>query len=89
VVHGHLTDKFSFLLDAILGLINNQQNKIIKVFSVVAVVFMPPTLVASVYGMNFEHMPELAWGWGYPASLVLMALSAVAPYLYFKHRGWL
>ena len=86
---GHLTQKAGFLLDATLGLINNQQNKIIKIFSVVAVVFMPPTLVASVYGMNFEHMPELARWWGYPASLALMALSAAAPYLYFKRRGWL
>jgi magnesium transporter len=86
---GHLTQKAGFLLDATLGLINNQQNKIIKIFSVVAVVFMPPTLVASVYGMNFARMPELAQAWGYPASLALMALAAVAPYLYFKRRGWL
>lgn len=86
---GHLTQKASFLLDATLGLINNQQNRIIKIFSVVAVVFMPPTLVASIYGMNFAHMPELAEPWGYPASLGLMVLSAIAPYLYFKHRGWL
>jgi magnesium transporter len=85
----HLTQKAGFLLDATLGLINNQQNKIIKIFSVVAVVFMPPTLVASIYGMNFAHMPELAQAWGYPASLALMALAAVAPYLYFKRRGWL
>jgi magnesium transporter len=85
----HLTQKAGFLLDATLGLINNQQNKIIKIFSVVAVVFMPPTLVASIYGMNFAHMPELARAWGYPASLALMALAAVAPYLYFKRRGWL
>jgi magnesium transporter len=86
---GHLTQKAAFLLDATLGLINNQQNKIIKLFSVVAVVFMPPTLVASIYGMNFDHMPELAQQWGYPASLMLMVLSAIAPYLFFKHKGWL
>ena len=86
---GHLTQKVAFLLDATLGLINNQQNKIIKIFSVVAVVFMPPTLVASIYGMNFAHMPELAQRWGYPASLALMVVAAIAPYLYFKHRGWL
>jgi magnesium transporter len=86
---GHLTQKASFLLDATLGLISNQQNRIIKSFSGVAVVFMPPTLVASIYGMNFEHMPELAQRWGYPASLALMMLSAIAPYLYFKRRGWL
>jgi magnesium transporter len=86
---GHLTQKVAFLLDATLGLINNQQNKIIKIFSVVAVVFMPPTLVASIYGMNFAHMPELAQRWGYPASLALMVAAAIAPYLYFKRRGWL
>lgn len=86
---GHLSQKAAFLLDATLGLINNQQNKIIKIFSVVAVVFMPPTLIASIYGMNFKHMPELAQAWAYPASLVLMVLSAIAPYLYFKRRGWL
>ncbi len=86
---GHLTQKVAFLLDATLGLINNQQNRIIKIFSVVAVVFMPPTLVASIYGMNFAHMPELAQRWGYPASLALMVLAAIAPYLYFKRRGWL
>jgi magnesium transporter len=86
---GHLTQKTSFLLDATLGLINNQQNKIIKIFSVVAVVFMPPTLVASIYGMNFAYMPELAQVWGYPVSLALMVLSAATPYLYFKRRGWL
>jgi magnesium transporter len=86
---GHLSQKASFLLDATLGLISNQQNRIIKIFSVVAVVFMPPTLVASIYGMNFEHMPELAQRWGYPVSLALMMLSAITPYLYFKRRGWL
>jgi magnesium transporter len=86
---GHLTQKVAFLLDATLGLISNQQNKIIKIFSVVAVVFLPPTLVASIYGMNFDHMPELDWLVGYPFALVLMVASAVAPYLYFKHKGWL
>ena len=85
----HLTQKVSFLLDATLGLISNQQNKIIKIFSVVAVVFMPPTLVASIYGMNFEHMPELDWLVGYPFALVLMVFSAIAPYLFFKRKGWL
>src|SRR5690349_25059905 len=66
-----------------------QQNGIIKIFSVIAVVLMPPTLVASIYGMNFEHMPELKWLLGYPWALLLMLLSAVCPYLFFRWRGWL
>lgn len=84
-----LSSKLNFLLDATLGLINLQQNQIIKIFSVAAVVFLPPTLVASIYGMNFEHMPELKWAEGYPFALVLMVISAILPYLYFKRRGWL
>jgi magnesium transporter len=84
-----LSHKINFLLDATLGLINIEQNAIIKIFSVVAVVFLPPTLIASIYGMNFEIMPELAWPWGYPFALVLMLMSAVFPYLYFKRQGWL
>lgn len=79
----------SFLLDAALGLINIEQNGIIKFFSVVAVVFLPPTLVASIYGMNFDHMPELHWLFGYPFAVGLMILSAVLPILWFKQRGWL
>jgi magnesium transporter len=70
-------------------MINIQQNDIIKIFSIAAVVFLPPTLVASVYGMNFEFMPELKWLMGYPFALVLMVLSAVLPYLFFKRKGWL
>ncbi len=66
-----------------------EQNQIIKIFSVAAVVFLPPTLVASIYGMNFEIMPELKWQFGYPLALGLMILSAIMPYLYFKRRGWL
>jgi magnesium transporter len=85
----YLAAKISFLLDATLGLINIQQNAIIKIFSVVAVVFMPPTLVASIYGMNFHHMPELDWPFGYPMALGIMLASAVLPYLYFKFRNWL
>jgi magnesium transporter len=77
-----------FLLDAALGLINIEQNGIIKFFSVAAVVLMPPTLVASIYGMNFHHMPELAWPVGYPMALSLMFLSAALPFLWFKRRGW-
>lgn len=78
----------SFLLDAALGLINIEQNGIIKIFSVMAVIFMPPTLVASIYGMNFHHMPELDWPFGYPMALCLMVASAIVPVLWFKRRGW-
>lgn len=84
-----LSAKINFLLDATLGLINLEQNAIIKIFSVAAVVFLPPTLVASIYGMNFDFMPELSWQIGYPLALVLMVLSAVLPYLFFKRKGWL
>lgn len=84
-----LSQKITFLLDATLGMINIEQNNIIKIFSVAAVVFLPPTLIASIYGMNFEHMPELKWGLGYPLAIGLMILSAILPYLYFKRRGWL
>ena len=84
-----LSGKINFLLDATLGMINIEQNAIIKIFSVVAVVFLPPTLIASIYGMNFELMPELDWRFGYPLALALMVGSAVAPYLFFKRRGWL
>ncbi|NBB98088.1 MAG: magnesium transporter [Alphaproteobacteria bacterium] len=86
---GFLAGKITFLLDATLGLINIEQSNIIKIFSVVAFVMLPPTLIASVYGMNFDYMPELGWRFGYPAALGLMVLSAVLPYLYFKRRGWL
>jgi magnesium transporter len=81
--------KINFLLDAVLGLINIEQAGIIKIFSVAAVVFLPPTLVASIYGMNFEFMPELKWVYGYPFALGIMVLSAVLPWLYFKRKGWL
>ena len=84
-----LNSKINFLLDATLGLINLEQNQIIKIFSVAAVVFLPPTLVASVYGMNFDAMPELHLPFGYPLALVLMVISAVLPYLFFKRKGWL
>jgi magnesium transporter len=84
-----LSGKIIFLLDATLGMIQIQQNDIIKIFSVAAVVFLPPTLIASIYGMNFHVMPELDWLFGYPFALGLMVLCAVLPYLYFKHRGWL
>lgn len=84
-----LDSKANFLLDATLGLINLEQNQIIKIFSVAAVVFLPPTLVASIYGMNFAVMPELDWAAGYPWALGLMLVSAIIPYLYFNYRGWL
>jgi magnesium transporter len=84
-----LSAKVSFLLDATLGLINLEQNQIIKIFSIAAVVLLPPTLVASIYGMNFDFMPELQWLFGYPFAICLMIVSAVLPYLYFKRQGWL
>jgi magnesium transporter len=84
-----LNNKVQFLLDATLGLINLEQNQIIKIFSVAAVVFLPPTLVASIYGMNFKLMPELDFQLGYPMALGLMVLSAILPYLFFKRKGWL
>ena len=83
------TQKINFLLDATLGMINIEQNAIIKIVSVAAVVFLPPTLVASVYGMNFELMPELKWPLGYPFALVLMIVSAVLPFWFFRRKGWL
>jgi magnesium transporter len=84
-----LGSKIQFLLDAVLGLINLEQNNIIKIFSVAAVMFLPPTLVASIYGMNFHHMPELDKPWGYPVALLAMVVSAVLPYIYFRRKGWL
>jgi magnesium transporter len=84
-----LTNKVQFLLDATLGLVSIEQNNIIKLFSVVSVVFMPPTLVASIYGMNFKYMPELEWRFGYPMALCLMVAAAIAPYIYFRWKRWL
>ncbi|HEU0223611.1 MAG TPA: magnesium transporter CorA family protein [Paracoccaceae bacterium] len=84
-----LSQKTTFLLEATLGMIGIEQNAIIKIFSVAAVAFLPPTLIASVYGMNFKHMPELGWPFGYPVAISLMILSAVLPLLYFRRRGWL
>lgn len=84
-----LFDKINFLMDATVGFININQNKIIKIFSVASVAFLPPTLIASIYGMNFEFLPELKMTWGYPVSLLLMLASAVTPFLYFRKRGWL
>ena len=84
-----LSQKITFLLDATLGMISIEQNGIIKIVSVAAVVFLPPTLVASIYGMNFQVMPELEWLLGYPFALFLMLISAVLPFWFFKNRGWL
>jgi magnesium transporter len=85
----YLSAKISFLLDAMLGVVSLEQNNIIKIFSVAAVVFMPPTLVASVYGMNFRHMPELEFDYGYPVAIVGMVLAAVLPYFFFRWMKWL
>ncbi|MEA2992411.1 MAG: magnesium transporter [Alphaproteobacteria bacterium] len=85
----YLSSKITFLLDAMLGVVQIEQNDIIKLFSVVAVVLMPPTLIASIYGMNFTHMPELEWVYGYPFALVLMVLAAALPYVFFKWKKWL
>lgn len=84
-----INTKIDLLLNATLGLINIEQNAIIKIFSVVAVVFLPPTLIASIYGMNFEIMPELSWHFGYPLAICLMIFSAITPMAYFKRKGWL
>jgi len=84
-----LFDKINFLMDSTQGFINIEQNQIIKIFSIAAVVFLPPTVIASIYGMNFEYMPELTWIGGYPWALGLMLASGFAPYFYFKRKGWL
>ena len=84
-----LFDKINFLMDATVGFININQNKIIKIFSVASVALLPPTLIASIYGMNFQFMPELNLEWGYPYALVLMLASAIVPMWYFRKRGWL
>ena len=85
----HLANKVQFLLDAVLGLINTKQNDIFTVLTVVSVVGIPPTLVASIYGMNFRNMPELTWAYGYQWGLLLIVLSTILPILWFKWRGWL
>lgn len=89
---GHTTflfDKINFLMNAVIGFININQNKIVRLFSVASVALLPPTLIASIYGMNFQFMPELNWAWGYPYALVLMALSVGIPFLVFWRKGWL
>jgi len=84
-----LFDKINFLMDTIVGFININQNKVIKIFSVVGVAMLPPTLIASIYGMNFRFMPELDWAAGYPLALALMVASVAAPFIFFRRKGWL
>ncbi len=84
-----ISGNITFLLDASLGLISVEQNAIIKIFSIASVVFLPPTLVASLYGMNFVHMPELQWTFGYPLALLAMVVSAIIPFYFFRWKGWL
>jgi len=84
-----LSTKINFLLDATLGLVNIEQNNIIKIFSIAAVILLPPTLVASIYGMNFHQMPELSWRFGYPLAIILMIIAGWLPYKYFKIKKWL
>ena len=84
----HLTDKIQFLLDAALGFINTEQNDLFKVLTIASVVGIPPTFVASMYGMNFHNMPELSWAWGYQWGLFLIVLSTVLPIVWFKIKGW-
>jgi magnesium transporter len=84
-----LFDKINFLMNATVGFININQNKIIKIFSVASVALLPPTLIASIYGMNFKAMPEIDWAYGYPFALALMVASVTAPFIYFRRKGWL
>jgi magnesium transporter len=84
-----LFDKINFLMDATVGFINLNQSKIIKIFSVVSVALMPPTLLASIWGMNYKHMPELDAIWGYPMAIVAMVISAIIPLGYFHSKGWM
>ena len=84
-----LAEQTTFLLDASLGLISIEQNAAMKLFSWAALVFLPPTLIAGIYGMNFEHMPELKWLYGYPMALTLMLIAGIGPWIYLKRRGWL
>ena len=85
----YLSNKITFVLDAMLGVVNLEQNNIIKLFSVMAVVLMPPTLIASIYGMNFKVMPELEWEYGYPLAVLMMLFAAILPYFIFKWKKWL
>lgn len=84
-----LASKITFLLNAVLGLVANEQSNIIKIFAVLSVVLMPPTLIGTVYGMNFKHMPEIEWSFGYPLAMLMMLLSGIGPYWWFRRKGWL
>lgn len=84
-----LFDKINFLMDSTQGFINIEQNQIIKIFSIAAMVFLPPTVVASAYGMNFEYIPQSDWDYGFAVAILLMILSAALPYLFFRRKGWL
>jgi magnesium transporter len=83
-----LTDKIQFLLDATLGFINNEQTPLFKVLTIWSVAGIPPTLVASIWGMNFQSMPELSMSWGYPVALAVIVISAAIPLILFKSKGW-
>jgi magnesium transporter len=85
----YLSSKITFLLDAMLGVVQIEQNNIIKIFSIASVAMMPPTLIASIYGMNFKAMPELGWQLGYPFAILLMVIAAIVPFLYFRWKKWL
>ncbi len=82
-------ERLDYLQNTFLGLLNIEQNKVIKIFTVMSVIFLPPTLIASIYGMNFQNMPELSWKYGYPFAIFMMILSAIVPLLIFKKKGWL
>src|SRR5690606_23985520 len=82
-------ERLEFLQNTFLGLVDMEQNRVIKIFTVVTVIFMPPTLIASLYGMNFQFMPELNYSWGYPFAVALMILSSVLTLLFFKRKNWL
>lgn len=91
-LHGHtsfLSDKINFLMNSTTGFININQNRIVRMFTIASVVLLPPTLIASIYGMNFQFMPELGWKLGYPFALALMLLSVLFPFLFFQRKGWL
>ncbi len=82
-------ERLDYLQNTFLGLLNIEQNKVMKIFTLMSVIFLPPTLIAAIYGMNFHYMPELNWKFGYPFALILMVLSAITPLYIFKKKGWL
>ncbi len=82
-------ERLDYLQNTFLGLLNIEQNQVIKIFTIMSVIFLPPTLIASIYGMNFQYMPELSWKYGYPLALIMMVISAIIPLVVFKKKGWL